>query len=469
MSAVHPHLRRPFIALVVLSLLSALAWTHPVPVKAAEESATIEQLTQELNYRIAAKTAMENRVTTLLQAVGFSTQTVSALSAKLYPIAPVTQELAALQDISATEARRLAQQSTATSIPAEIIAQPGPVNGEAPVVALAAAPTAGDVPFTSGPPAHPATTSPISNDWITTFAAPSPTDTAVPAVAAEWVSASGMYLDDEAGPALPPMEYDDQLRRSFGSPAFSTQLNVSAVFTQLGFLVCPVAGDVRFINDFGFPRSHGRKHRGNDMFADRNTPLVAVAAGTIIRADFEDNYVIGTGRGDLGGITLWLRDDVGNKYYYAHLESIAPGIVTGVRVDQGQIIGYLGNSGNAATTSPHLHFQIHPGGGEPTNPYPINRVACMGDPLPVTITDFPDPTSAATTTTTSPTPTTTTTPPSAAPTTTVPPAAPTTTTTPPAVTTTTTAPPATTTTTTTTTVAPTTTTAPPESSNSTDG
>ncbi len=133
---------------------------------------------------------------------------------------------------------------------------------------------------------------------------------------------------------------------------------------QVGSFICPLPrGQTSFIDSWGFPRSGGRTHKGVDMFAARGTPIYAVQAGT---ASPSSN--------SLGGITVHLRADSGFTYYYAHLDSRA--VSGSQRVDQGQVIGYNGNSGNARFTSPHLHFEIRPGGGGPVNPYPTVRAAC---------------------------------------------------------------------------------------------
>jgi len=125
-------------------------------------------------------------------------------------------------------------------------------------------------------------------------------------------------------------------------------------------IICPVPGAVTFVNDWGFPRSGGRTHKGNDMFAAYGTALVAAMDGTILRL----------GSGGLGGMSVWLLDDYGNTYYYAHLSGFAAHVADGVRVRGGEIIAFVGNTGQAITTPPHLHFEIHPGDGPSVDPYP---------------------------------------------------------------------------------------------------
>lgn len=129
--------------------------------------------------------------------------------------------------------------------------------------------------------------------------------------------------------------------------------------------VCPVQGGAAFINSWGFPRSGGRTHKGVDMFAKRGTPTPAVTNGTIKMRTV-----------NLGGTVTYLYGDDGNKYYYAHLNGYPDGLRDGQRVERGQAIGFVGNSGNAEGTSPHVHFEIRPGGGSAVNPYPTVRPAC---------------------------------------------------------------------------------------------
>jgi murein DD-endopeptidase MepM/ murein hydrolase activator NlpD len=130
--------------------------------------------------------------------------------------------------------------------------------------------------------------------------------------------------------------------------------------------VCPVQGGATFINSWGYPRSGGtRTHKGTDMYSSTGYghPLVAVQAGYIKKKTV-----------NLGGIVVYLYDDAGYRYYYAHLQGYPAGLEDGQRVSKGQVIGYMGSSGNAG--SPHLHFQLHPNGGAAVNPYPTVREAC---------------------------------------------------------------------------------------------
>ncbi|MFH2072978.1 MAG: peptidoglycan DD-metalloendopeptidase family protein [Actinomycetota bacterium] len=131
-----------------------------------------------------------------------------------------------------------------------------------------------------------------------------------------------------------------------------------------GVRVCPVDGAVTFSDTWGEPRPGGRSHTGTDMVAVTGTPLVAI----------EDGYIWYMSWHYAGGNGLYIQGDSGDRWYYAHLNSYASGIRTGVRLSAGQLVGYVGMTGNASI--PHLHLGYLPGGAYYANPYPIVRQLC---------------------------------------------------------------------------------------------
>jgi peptidoglycan LD-endopeptidase LytH len=157
----------------------------------------------------------------------------------------------------------------------------------------------------------------------------------------------------EATPALPPAPV----------PADLTARN----------LLVPVQGVTRqsLQDTFKDARSQGRVHDAIDILAPRNTPILAVEAGRIVKLFTSDK----------GGLTIYQFDPTNTySYYYAHLERYAPGLAEGNQVTRGQVIGYVGTSGNAPPDTPHLHFAItllppekNWWQGQPINPYPVLR------------------------------------------------------------------------------------------------
>ncbi len=136
---------------------------------------------------------------------------------------------------------------------------------------------------------------------------------------------------------------------------------------------CPVIG-ATFVDDWHFPRSGGRLHKGKDMFAPVGTPITSTHAGTVRAIDPVDRYTGGSS-GDLGGITISVSVGPAEHWYYAHLDSVAASLAVGDDVDAGQVIGYVGNSGNARSTPPHLHIG-HYVNGVAVNPHPDIDPAC---------------------------------------------------------------------------------------------
>jgi len=114
-------------------------------------------------------------------------------------------------------------------------------------------------------------------------------------------------------------------------------------------------------DSWGYPRDGGkRKHKGIDIFAPKGTAVVAVTDGII-------SYI---GEQPKGGLCLWLTNESGASFYYAHLDRWAPGLFEGMEVRSGDLLGYVGNTGNAKSTPPHLHFAVNEN-DEMVNPYPI--------------------------------------------------------------------------------------------------
>jgi murein DD-endopeptidase MepM/ murein hydrolase activator NlpD len=139
----------------------------------------------------------------------------------------------------------------------------------------------------------------------------------------------------------------------------------SALFAPLNgtALFMPVVGIRPFdlSNSWGDPRDGGRRrHRGIDIFAPKGTAVVAVADGII-------SYI---GEQPKGGQCLWLTTESGRSFYYAHLDRWAAGLYEGMEVRSGDLLGYVGNTGNAKRTPSHLHFAVNDN-DEMVNPYPI--------------------------------------------------------------------------------------------------
>lgn len=136
-------------------------------------------------------------------------------------------------------------------------------------------------------------------------------------------------------------------------PVLSKPLAVTPKLGESGY-VFPVYGVSSFGDTYGGPRGDvsGGWHHGDDIFAPLGTPLLAVAHGT----------VFSVGWNQVGGWRLWLRDDKGNEFYYAHLSAFSPLAVDGAIVNPGDVLGFVGNTGDAQGTPYHLHFEIHPVG-----------------------------------------------------------------------------------------------------------
>jgi murein DD-endopeptidase MepM/ murein hydrolase activator NlpD len=153
-------------------------------------------------------------------------------------------------------------------------------------------------------------------------------------------------------------------------------------------IIFPVIGAVSYRDDFGEPRAQGG-HPGNDILADRHADVVAVEAGRIVFWTSSAS----------AGCMLYLYGRSGTTYQYIHLNndltarndnrgscvagvSYAPGLRDGQTVTAGELIGYVGDSGDANGLHPHMHFEVHPGGGKPVSPFAwLQRAQHLPAPL----------------------------------------------------------------------------------------
>jgi peptidoglycan LD-endopeptidase LytH len=171
-----------------------------------------------------------------------------------------------------------------------------------------------------------------------------------------------------SGEAAPP---DDTMPDREAAEPPPSRAAGSGITPSPGSLLVPVAG-VRpegLVDTYTHARSEGRRHDAIDIMARRGTHVIAAAAGTVLKL-FQS---------ERGGITLYqLGADRRTVYYYAHLDRYAPGIVEGMRLEPGDTIGYVGDTGNAGAGNYHLHFEVSTTadprkywGGTPVNPYPL--------------------------------------------------------------------------------------------------
>jgi murein DD-endopeptidase MepM/ murein hydrolase activator NlpD len=117
-----------------------------------------------------------------------------------------------------------------------------------------------------------------------------------------------------------------------------------------GPYVFPVFGESSYVDTYGAARADVSYHHGADIFGELGQPVVAVSDGT----------AFSVGWNKVGGNRLWVRDRRGNAFYYAHLSAFSTLVFNGAHVRVGQVVGFMGNTGDADATPPHLHFEVHP-------------------------------------------------------------------------------------------------------------
>jgi murein DD-endopeptidase MepM/ murein hydrolase activator NlpD len=135
------------------------------------------------------------------------------------------------------------------------------------------------------------------------------------------------------------------------------------LLTAKGF-VFPVYGKHNYSDTFGAARADTGTHEGNDIFAAAGTPVVAVCDGSLNRV----------GTLPISGNRLWVKcSKTGDAFFYAHLSAYATDTRDGLHVKAGQVVGFVGSTGDAENTPPHLHFEVHPGNRGAVDPYPFLR------------------------------------------------------------------------------------------------
>lgn len=184
-----------------------------------------------------------------------------------------------------------------------------------------------------------------------------------------WPAQTRAYVPKVLGYAagygyLPPGA-DPDLRRRLADPAGVCAGGVGGAWTVVGDAACPVAQPNRWADTWGAPRSGGRTHKGADIFAAAGAANYATQTGVV-------RFTSST----LGGISLWVTAPSGDRFYYAHLSGYAAGLTSGDTVTVGEVVGYVGRTGNARHTPAHTHFEVHPGGGPAVNPTAYLTAVC---------------------------------------------------------------------------------------------
>ena len=236
---------------------------------------------------------------------------------------------------SSTSAKPRSAQSSVTGLRVRLIAEHAGLPAGSELVVGFATAEAVAVPTPAAPPPHGTTVSPVTPG---TAPQPIPGQRAAAPKPAQRPAPSAPREPGHSIPGAPP---------ELVKPA----PEVTARLSQGGY-VFPLYGPAAFGDTFGAYRADvaGKWHHGEDLVAPLGTPILAVADGTLFSV----------GWNDIGGWRLWLRDRAGNEFYYAHLSAYSPLAVAGLNVRAGDVLGFVGHSGDADGGVSHLHFEIHP-------------------------------------------------------------------------------------------------------------
>jgi len=291
--------------------------------------ADLEQMSAELVVALAAADRNYNEVSSAFQTQ--EDERRAAEEAERLRVAAVAAAAAA------TAAAELAATTTASVTVTSTTAAPVTATTQ-PVVTTTQATTTTTAPAASATPAQATTTS--------TTTAPAPTTTTQAATTTTQVTTTTQAVTTTTQPP--------------------TTTTTTAPPAATSARTCPINAATSFSNTWGAPRSGGRTHKGVDIMAARNAPVVAIESGTVTR----------TSNSTLGGLSIYLTGNSGSRYYYAHLDYIEGGIRGGTSVSVGQLLGGNGTTGNASAWVPHVHFQYAPPGSGWVNPYSLVKGLC---------------------------------------------------------------------------------------------
>jgi murein DD-endopeptidase MepM/ murein hydrolase activator NlpD len=243
----------------------------------------------------------------------------------------------------------------------------------APATADTTTTTTPDTTTTTTTTTSTSTTTTAPNNRTTTTTGRSSATTVAPAVPAPPPEAAGDDVDCDALVLPPELQAQKNAVRRSRTRDNAALLGAVRVFALRARLPLdqamalalghfPVAGPAHWVHDWLMPRCGPpvHLHQGIDIWAAKGTPIRAPSAG---RVRYEN--------GGLGGLAAYVTTPGGTYYYLAHMDRTAPGIAAGTAVVQGQIVGFVGDSGNAQGGAAHLHFEIHPRGGAAVDPKAI--------------------------------------------------------------------------------------------------
>ncbi len=183
--------------------------------------------------------------------------------------------------------------------------------------------------------------------------------------AALTVSISGMAYNQAHAATTPPPPAALMARLEIPATALKPAVRLSQS-GEIMFPMNPMPKCALSKSSFGQPRPPDRVHEGIDIMASLGQEVYAVDNGVLWRQAID-----GAANAVLSGNAWYVRLADGTYYFYGHLSSFAPGLAVGGTVTRGQVIGYVGDTGNAGPLNYHLHFEVHPKGGVAVDPFPL--------------------------------------------------------------------------------------------------